>query len=82
MQRCLRRCPPGLSQLCCAYRSQRAGRIAALPDLTYQNDYHFYIGIFYLLEVPLTMLATIIAYQYAPLRLVEDELPDVTNTKK
>ena len=34
------------------------------------------IGLMFLVMGTLTMLATIIAYRYAPLRLVEDELPD------
>jgi MFS family permease len=35
------------------------------------------IGLMFIILGTLTMLMTIIAYQYAPLRLVEDELPDV-----
>ncbi len=35
------------------------------------------IGLMFIILGILTMLMTIIAYQYAPLRLVEDELPDV-----
>ncbi len=34
------------------------------------------IGLMFMVMGILTMLTTIIAYQYAPLRLVEDELPD------
>lgn len=35
------------------------------------------IGLMFVVMGALTVLTTIIAYQYAPLRLVEDELPDV-----
>ncbi len=35
------------------------------------------IGLMFIVLGTLTMLMTIIAYQYAPLRLVEDELPDI-----
>jgi len=35
------------------------------------------IGLMFIVLGTLTMLITIIAYQYAPLRLVEDQLPDV-----
>ena len=34
------------------------------------------IGLMFIVMGSLTIIATIIAYQYAPLRLVEDELPD------
>lgn len=40
------------------------------------------IGLIFIVLGTLTMLVTTIAYQYAPLRLVEDELPDIYHNSK